>query len=371
MTCCAILLLSSYPMSAATRTWTGTASSSWTTAGNWSPASVPIAGDDLVFTQAGLNTSIQNVPSLRLNSMVIQSTGSHITYSFTSGSSQTLSLSGTGNCFSVGSNCSLTMSSALNIDMGTMGAVSSMLVNGSFLVNGNMTFEWGAGQLSIGAGASMTMNGILTYNSSPGLLNVDGTLLVNSALTIPWSTALLTVGTTGSMTVLGAFLYQASGNITINGILTLHDSFTVDYTVNQLIIGTGGSINVTGSFLYESSGNINVNGSMTTNSMEIPWTHSQIIIGNSGSLAVNGPFTYHSDKDFINNGNGTFHINNTYNSNILHTITGSGLVKVDPGQTMAINSDLVIEGNCKVMGSLVVPVTRTLRVNGTLTLKPN
>lgn len=370
MAICALCLLSSFQLSAITRTWTGAVNSSWNTAGNWSPSGVPSAGDDLIFNSSGTNTNIQNVPALRLNSMTVQSTGAAISYSFTSTGSKTLSFSGTGNCFTIGPNCSVTTSTNLTLDMGAWGAASSMVVNGIFILNGDLTFEWNGGQLTVNNGASMTMNGVLTYNSSPGLLTVAGTLQVNTDLTIPPSNAQIVVNSTGSMNVHGAFTYQATGDMTVNGSLTLDDSFTVSYTSIQLNVGTGGTLNITGSFLYQSSGNINVNGTMTTNTMEIPWTQSQIVIGTTGTLAIDGPFTYHSSKNFVNNGNGTFHINNTYNSNVTHTITGSGTVKVDQGETMILNNDLIIDGNLNVFGTLIVPVTRTLTINGVLSLRP-
>jgi hypothetical protein len=365
------IMLSSYQLSAVTRTWTGVVSTNWTTAGNWSPSGAPSAGDDLIFNQSGINTSIQSIPDLRLNSITVQSTGSAISYSFAITGSKTLSFSGTGTCFTVGQNCTLTTASNLTLDMGAWGALSSMVVNGSFIVNGPLVFEWNAGQLTVGNGASMTMNGILTYNSTNGILNITGNMQVNTDLTIPSSDAQINIGSTGSFTVQGAFNYKASGNITVNGSLTLYDSFTVSYTSSQLVVGQGGNLQVTGSFLYQSSGNISVNGTMTTNSMEISWTQSQIVIGTTGILSINGPFTYHSSKNFINNGNGTFHINNSYNSNTTHTITGTGTVRVDPGDTLILNSDLIIDGDLNVFGILIVPITRTLTVNGVLYLRPS
>ena len=38
--------------SAATQIWTGASSVQWTNAANWSPATVPVLGDDLVFNSA-------------------------------------------------------------------------------------------------------------------------------------------------------------------------------------------------------------------------------------------------------------------------------------------------------------------------------
>ena len=107
--------------------------------------------------------------------------------------------------------------------------------------------------------------------------------------------------------------------------------------------GALSSMKVDGSFL--------MNGSLV-----FEWGAGQLSIGNGGSMTVNG--------------NGVFHINSTYVSNVLHTISGTGSLKVDAGQTLTLNSDLVVNGNFSVMGRLVVPAARTLQVNGVLSVKP-
>ncbi len=43
-----LLVLVTLPLTAATRTWTGTVSDHWSDPANWD-GSVPVAGDDLVF----------------------------------------------------------------------------------------------------------------------------------------------------------------------------------------------------------------------------------------------------------------------------------------------------------------------------------
>lgn len=56
---CLVVLLSALPLSAATRTWTGTASNLWSVAANWG-GTAPVAGDDLVFPAGALNPSTMN-----------------------------------------------------------------------------------------------------------------------------------------------------------------------------------------------------------------------------------------------------------------------------------------------------------------------
>ncbi len=55
----ALVLLSAFSLSAATRTWTGTAGSNWSDANNWG-GTAPVAGDDLVFPAGASNLTMTN-----------------------------------------------------------------------------------------------------------------------------------------------------------------------------------------------------------------------------------------------------------------------------------------------------------------------
>lgn len=56
-----ILALCSLSLSAATNTWTGSVDSNWSTAGNWSTASVPGTSDDVIINGSVNLTVDQNV----------------------------------------------------------------------------------------------------------------------------------------------------------------------------------------------------------------------------------------------------------------------------------------------------------------------
>ena len=58
------------PVCGATRNWTGNASVNWSDPNNWNPLGPPQDGDVVMFSGAGLATLSNNLPNLRLNSIV-------------------------------------------------------------------------------------------------------------------------------------------------------------------------------------------------------------------------------------------------------------------------------------------------------------
>ncbi len=69
----AVAVLSATPAFAASKSWVGTTGGSWTTGANWSPAGAPAAGDDVTIP-ADQSGDITNVPTITLNSLVINGT---------------------------------------------------------------------------------------------------------------------------------------------------------------------------------------------------------------------------------------------------------------------------------------------------------
>src|SRR5256885_1315028 len=67
------------PVTAATRTWSGSASTLWSNGLNWDTG-VPAAGDDLVFPRGANNAASVNdlAPGLLVHSIAIDANGYHI-----------------------------------------------------------------------------------------------------------------------------------------------------------------------------------------------------------------------------------------------------------------------------------------------------
>src|SRR5260221_3079554 len=144
--------------SAITRTWTGASSANWSDGANWSPATAPFPGDDLVFTSSALHQTMTNdLPAgTAVGAMTFQST-------------YTLN----GNALTLVGNPSASDTKAINVDL-KLGApvtvVSSVGFYGAIDVNGRT--------LTLPAGNGLVMHGPVNGTGSivTGVLyaTVDG-----------------------------------------------------------------------------------------------------------------------------------------------------------------------------------------------------
>src|SRR3954468_21964604 len=123
------LLLGAAPAAATTKTWVG-GSSSYNTAGNWSPSGVPGTSDDVILTSAN-NTAMLIDTDVAVPSFTVQA--SHT--------------------------AAITQSGTRNMD-----------ITGDFTVTGNSNFTAPAGRLAIGGKFNKTGSGTFTYNSGRVIL---------------------------------------------------------------------------------------------------------------------------------------------------------------------------------------------------------
>ncbi|MCX7638804.1 MAG: hypothetical protein N2044_13270, partial [Cyclobacteriaceae bacterium] len=70
-----LVILSHSSFAQTTRTWTQTGGGNWATAGNWSPAGVPVDGDDVIIPVSNTGGTITNVPNITLRDSIVQGTG--------------------------------------------------------------------------------------------------------------------------------------------------------------------------------------------------------------------------------------------------------------------------------------------------------
>jgi hypothetical protein len=123
------VLLAAGSASAATKTWVG-GSSSYNTAGNWSPSGVPGTSDDVILTMTN-NTAMLVDADVAVASFTVQT----------------------------GHTAAITQSGTRNMDM-----------TGDFTITGNSNITAPAGRLSIGGKFSKTGSGTFTHNSGTVLL---------------------------------------------------------------------------------------------------------------------------------------------------------------------------------------------------------
>ena len=192
--------------------WTGAVDSDYGTAGNWDPAAVPAAGDD-VTVDAGNDVDVDGA-AFAANSL-LQSSGL-----MTVTSTGALSLAGNaefrqqgalqidaGGTFSAGS---MTVSNAATVDVdGTLTAPTDVLGTGSLTVNDGGTLDGDLLMAGVDPAVTIAQNGTVTGTATVnrGTLVNDGTIEGDLDTTGGNSTVNVTIGATG--TVDGAVTHGA------------------------------------------------------------------------------------------------------------------------------------------------------------------
>lgn len=193
------LLMSSSSLAlGASLTWNGSGSGNWFTASNWTPSSVPSAGDDLTINSAGVNTA------------TISSAGA---------AARTINIGS-----SAGSNGALVVTGA-----GTLSVASNYLIVGDF----------GTGTLTVSAGGKITSAGGVVANnpSSSGTVTITG---AGSQWTNNFLSISADAGAVGRVGVEAGGRLSSSGNVMVGESSALADG--------QLIVtGSGSNFTMTGS----------------------------------------------------------------------------------------------------------------------------
>ena len=189
--------------SGTTKLWTGAVSNAWSTAGNWNPAGVPTAADN-VFIPAGVTAPLIGAAS-STNDLTVASGATINTGSFT------LTASG-------------------NVDI-----AGSIQGSGTLAANGTGKTLRGTILLStLNTTGTLTLNGPTQVNSaytlSGGSLTVGGqTLTLNNGLTVNGSGLLVMTNAADSVDVFGNATFSTStssvGSLT-NGVIVYHGNFT-------------------------------------------------------------------------------------------------------------------------------------------------
>ena len=356
----------------AIKTWTGATSINWNVASNWSPASTPIATDDLVFnnavntnvnalytvnsidfsgytgtfsgtnaiTIAGSTTGTSTGISLRLSSGMTITHSGIVTftsllggYIYSNGKSLVSALvfnSATG----VWSNQdALTSSASITLTAGTFTAGASITTAGTFLLT--------AGTLNLG---SYTHNINVFSSSNTGIRTLDfgtSTLNITGSGTTVWNT-----GTVTSLTILGTspivnFTYSGStGSRVISfGALSEANSITANISAGSDAITLSGasfkSLNFTGYSGACPLGNNTIYKDLTLSATQT--------IATSGTLTFAG-------------------------TSVTQTITSNGITI--PTATLTINSATTTVQNSGALTTtgVLTLTTGTLNINANLTI---
>jgi hypothetical protein len=349
----------------ATTIWVASGSNAnWNRAANWSNG-VPTANDDVVIGSGSETTSDDNIGSLSLDTLTINSTHA---YQVMVNSSGVLTIQST---LTLDSGSSLTSAGTLRLQGG--GTISGSLATsgiGALTLNG--TFNVAGGSIINASGASLTLAGA-TLNSGtlsgPGAIAATGTNALDSvinsaALTVRGGTTTFAGGSnsgtlassTGPARVLNVDGSTAAGAVTNSGsIVTNAGTVNITGTINN---GSGGQITQSGS------------GSLTLNNASVNGGIVQGAIGATGTNTLTG-VTNQGTLTLTDTGTTTFA--GGANSGTLASKTGPARVLDIDGSTAAgavTNSGAIMSnaGTVNITGTVLNYGTISQNDSGTVTI---
>ena len=334
----------------ATQTWTGGATTSnpssgnWGTSGNWS-GGLPGTNDDVI-----LGGTVAGDYTVTINTAAVVNVLDSLTINFTAGAatlgigSRTLSVNGNGagatQTVSVGATDIITIAGG-TLNTGTLSLATSSSVTGSGTLNisGHYT---GTGRLfasggtldvfgTVDSGVSLQIN---TTNNST--LKLEGTATSAAAISITSANQTLEVGTSGSLTI-NAAQTVTNGRILLDGassLLTVANDITLSNgTISGLgtvaagtditgfgtlsipissagsITASGGTLSVTGTvsgrtlaIANVANSDLKIDGTATSGAIAISTANQTLEIGATGSLTISAAESITNGKIVLGGG---------------------------------------------------------------------
>jgi hypothetical protein len=383
------------------KTWISTTSSTWGTAGNWSPSGIPTATDDVIFNSTyGGSCSVSSTSTCK--SIVM--TG----YSGVFSGSGNLSITGSDNGLLNGSGNTIVLSAVGNTSNFTYtGIITITAVNGTGKIycngksfNAQITFNSGAGIWSCmdifkSTGLLLLSSGSVVFSSDAyiGTINTSGsvarTFSVNGSLYLTGSSNLISATTTTNLIWTSSSIYvwgtqSSARTLTFNtvvytkycelagngsGQITLAAGSTGVPRVG--VTNTGGAIvNFTSSTLSElifsggtnvvwsnaASQTLTISGDLKLVSTMVTPTLTPAIIfrgdGNglvydsritlAGKSLVTGSITLNDTTSPRGAGSGTFTFVDAFSSNSSVTITSAGVVNINANFSITTSSTFTL-----------------------------
>ena len=286
---------------AAVRTWTGSASGSWTNALNWDTGTRPTNGDSMIFPAGPTRLLTTNVAAGASNFMSLTFTGpNYLLFSpplfLTNGLTNASGLNTTNTIrasltarmnqtWSVESQTTLLMSSNVNFTNVTLTAAVDGLLDWSGVVaatTGGTLNKTAGGKLRIGSPAS-----IAQVNVQGGSVQVDGTLA--GALTIGAGGTLEGSGTVPPFNCSGTVAPGSNGP----GVMTVSSSNSVFNAGSFFSVRLDGVVPGTGHAQLKTPGPLNLSGASLQVSpfFDPVLGQSFVIITNTGATAFSTTFS--------------------------------------------------------------------------------
>jgi len=364
--------------------WTGASGTSWATAGNWNPGSVPTTGQRVAFT-ATSTTNLSTVLNQDFDIMGLRVTNPAANVSV--GGTSNLTIGAYGIDLSSANTRNLTINSPLIVSAHQGWSVAN---NRTLTLGGQVSGDFditisGAGKLMLtapnllpnGAGnGDLIVNGTLDLNGASQSLNglsgtgvIDNTAVGAATLTIGNNNAACTPDTFQNTGGALAIIKTGSGSLTLpnanthSGGLANNGSGSI-VPQNNAAFGNGPVV-MNGGTIYATSADYTIGNTLALNGANLRTGG-----GNNRILTWSGPVTATGNSGMIADGSttgvtisGSLDIDGaTFNSNsagIAHTISGpitgaSGTVIVTAG-TLNLNAANTFTGSFRSsQGSLVI-----------------
>jgi Big-like domain-containing protein len=292
------------------KSWTGLNHAAWSSAYNWAPQAIPVAGEPLVFS-IGTATMVNDLPAgFTVGSMAFKGGWVEL-------DGNALTLTGDVTFGSLVSNFScfapLKIGNALTLGATPNTMYSAIDVNGKTLtINTSPTVLWvlsGSGTIELtGPGARIDRNGTFT-GVIHGSIDFSATSLPNADITAPFMTG---NGTAGK--VVGATLRPGWGGAAPSG----PDTHATGILHTKSLTLAGGSLDVdlvpgSDSDLVQVTGPVSLSGALK---VSLPGTtpafgQAFVILDNDGTDPINGTFTNLPEGSAVHSGNYVFRLSYT------------------------------------------------------------
>ncbi|MCA6363633.1 MAG: hypothetical protein IM638_11400 [Bacteroidetes bacterium] len=207
-----LLLIIPFIGNAASKTWTGTGGTSWTTASSWNPSGVPTSSDTVFFNSGSINCSLP-ATTVSIQRMYLQGT-------YTG----TITM-GTGALNLTNATRTFTQSS------GTFtGSGATLTISGPFVQTGG-TFTAPTGVL---AALSMNFGSSGSFNNNNGIVRITGTSTLTVATSRTVNFHQLIISPTALATVV---TIASNGTFNVNNLFRISGSRSVQ--INKQAVGNG------------------------------------------------------------------------------------------------------------------------------------
>lgn len=298
------------------RTWTGTASTAWADAGNWTPSGIPTASEDVIIPNVTNDPVVADARTCR--HLTIQASGI------------------------------LTLSSG-----------------GALTAEGNVS---NSGSLSFAPGTSITLGGTAAQTFTPG-----GTMYLSIVVNKTAGTVTLAGNLTvsGALTVTQGTLDVNSRTATVGGTLSFGAAGTRAITVSTGTLAVNGTFDGTGgTTTFSGAGTLRLGGAVTTLSGYAPGSSGICTYADTAADRTILSFAYHRLQ--IDTGTRTATLAaNTTPTGLVEVISGTldlatYTLQADAGLTVLAGGTLKLAGAAAAFPTLKFPDAQTLSMQGTL-----